>query len=65
MKGKRHTTTVEEHATGAGILVLVDALLLDGLLGGDVADCEQYGGGDALRQKRARRELALVPAAPG
>lgn len=42
--------------------MLVDAFLFDGLLGRDIADREQNGGGDALRQKWPRGELALVPA---
>ena len=32
------TATVEEHASCAGKLVLLKTLLLDGLLGSDVAD---------------------------
>ena len=56
-----HTSAVEDHATGAGKVMLVEALLLYHLLGGNVTYSEEDGGGDALGQQRTRCESSLVP----
>lgn len=40
--GKRVTAAVEGHSACAGEIVLVDADLLNGLLGHDIAGCEEY-----------------------
>ena len=59
----RRTAAVEGHAPRAGEVVLLDALLVDELLRGDVTDREQDRGGDRLREERPRREAGLVPGA--
>jgi hypothetical protein len=41
--------------------MLVDALPVDQLLRGNVADSEEDGRGDGLREEGPRREAGLVP----
>lgn len=55
------TTAVEGHAACAGPFVLLEAALIDELLGGDVTGREEDGGGDALREQRTSRESCLIP----
>lgn len=62
---ERLTSAVEGHARGAGELVLLDALLLDGLLGDDVARGEEDGGGDALGEQGPGGQAGLVPLMSG
>ena len=52
---------VEDHAASAGEVVVLDALLLDQLLGHGVASREEDAGGDGLSEDRARGQLGLVP----
>lgn len=56
-----HTAAVEGHASRAGEIVLLNALLVDQLLGCDVADRKQERRGHGLREERPRREPGLVP----
>jgi hypothetical protein len=42
--------------------MVLDALLLDELLGGDVAYCKQDRGCDGLGEERPRRQAGLIPA---
>lgn len=55
------TSTVEDHAAGPGQVVLLKALLVDGLLGNDVAGAEEDGGGDGLGEEGPLDQLGLVP----
>lgn len=55
------TTAVESHAACAGPFVLLEAALIDELLGSDVTGREEDGGGDALGEQRASREPCLIP----
>lgn len=55
------TTTVEGHAACAGPFVLLEAALIDELLGGDVTGREEDSSGDALGEQRASRESCLIP----
>ena len=52
---------VEDHAASASEVVVLDALLLDQLLGHGVASREEDAGGDGLGEDRARGQLGLVP----
>lgn len=56
-----HAAAVEDHATGTGEVVVLDALLLDQLLGHAVAGREEDACGDGLGKDRARGQLGLVP----
>lgn len=60
-QGGEHTASVQSHAAGAGELVALNALLLDDLLGDDIAGREEHRRGDALREQRPGRQFALVP----
>ena len=53
--------TVEDHATGTREVVVLEALLLDQLLGHGVASREEDAGGDRLGEDGARGQLGLVP----
>lgn len=55
------TSAVEDHAAGAGQVMLLQALLVDGLLGDDVAGAEEDGRGDDLGQQGPLDQLGLVP----
>lgn len=55
------TSAVEDHAAGAGQVMLLQALLVDGLLGDDVAGAEEDGRGDDLGQQGPLEQLGLVP----
>lgn len=55
------TSAIEDHATGAGQVMLLQALLIDGLLGDDVAGSEEDGRGDDLCQQGPTGQLGLVP----
>lgn len=55
------TSTVEDHATGPGRIVLLDALLLDGLLGDDITGAKEHSRCDHLGEQRPAVELGLVP----
>ena len=63
-QGKR-TSAVEDHAAGAGQVMLLQALLVDGLLGDDVAGAEEDGRGDDLCQQGPLGQLGLVPEGEG
>lgn len=54
-------SAIEDHAAGAGQVMLVQALLVDGLLGDDVAGAEEDGRGDDLGQQGPLDQLGLVP----
>ena len=56
-----HAAAVEDHAAGAGEVMVLEALLLDQLLGHGVASREEDAGGDRLGKDRARGQLGLVP----
>lgn len=60
--GSEDAAAVEGHTGGAGEIVTLDAIALNGLLGKRVASHEENGGGDGLGQERARGQLGLVPA---
>lgn len=55
------TTTVEGHAASAGDIVLLDALLIDGLLGDDIAGAEEDRRGDGLGEEGPGGQPGLVP----
>lgn len=55
------TTTVEGHTASAGKVVLLNALLFDGLLRNDVAGAKEDGGGDGLGEKGPCGQPGLVP----
>lgn len=52
---------VEDHAASTCEVMILDALLLDQLLGHGVASREEDAGGDRLGKDRARGQLGLVP----
>ena len=52
---------VEDHAASASEVVVLDALLLDQLLGHAITSREEDAGGDRLGEDRARGQLGLVP----
>ena len=56
-----HATAVEDHAAGAGEVMVLEALLLDQLLGHGVAGREEDASGDGLGEDWARGQLGLVP----
>lgn len=58
---KKLTAAVEGHAARPRRVVLLDALLVDGLLGDDVAGAEEHGGGDGLREEGPAGQPGLVP----
>lgn len=53
--------TVEDHAAGTREVVVLEALLLDQLLGHGVASREEDAGGNRLGKDWARGQLGLVP----
>lgn len=55
------TSAVEGHAAGSSEFVVLEAFLLDELLGHGITGCEEDGGGDALGEQWARGQLSLVP----
>lgn len=57
----RRTAAVEGHAACAGKIVVLGALLLDGLLGDNVTCGKEDAGGDALGEQWARGQASLVP----
>lgn len=59
------TSAVENHAAGAGEVMLLQALLVDGLLGDDVAGAEEDSRGDDLGQQGPLDQLSLVPGVKG
>ena len=56
-----HAAAVEDHAAGAGEVMVLEALLLDELLGHGVAGREEDARGDGLGEDWARGQLGLVP----
>lgn len=56
------TSTVQRHAARPGKIVLLDALLVNGLLGNDVAGAEEHAGGDSLGEEGPSGQSSLVPA---
>jgi hypothetical protein len=56
-----HAAAVEDHAAGTGEVVVLEALLLDELLGHGVAGREEDACGDGLGKDWARGQLGLVP----
>lgn len=56
-----HATAVEDHATGAAQVMVLEALLVDELLSHGVAGREEDACGDGLGKDRARGQLGLVP----
>jgi hypothetical protein len=59
--GAELTSAVEGHPAGPGKLMLLDALLLNELLGHDIANAKEYRCGHGLGEQRARRQPCLVP----
>jgi hypothetical protein len=59
--GTEDTATVEDHAASTREVVVLEALLLDQLLGHGIASREEDAGGDGLGKDRARGQLGLVP----
>lgn len=59
-----HTTAIKGHAPGSSNIVLLNTLLVDQLLCGDIADRKQDRSGDGLSKERARRKAGLVPKWP-
>lgn len=60
-RSERLTSAVEDHAASAGQVMLLQALLVHGLLGDDVAGAEEDGRGDDLGQQGPLDQLGLVP----
>lgn len=56
------TAAVEGHAAGTGQVMLLDASLLNELLGSDVAGREEHGRRHALSEQRTGGKSAIVPA---
>jgi hypothetical protein len=56
-----HATAVEDHAAGAGQVMVLEALLFDELLGHGVTGREEDACGDGLGEDWARGQLGLVP----
>lgn len=58
---RRRTSAIEGHASRANKVMLLDAPLLDQLLGGEVAYCKQDRGCHRLCEEWPRREAGLIP----
>ena len=61
MGGLLRTAAVQGHAGRPDAIVALPGLLLDELLRGHVAGCEEDGGRDALCEQWAGRQLGPVP----
>lgn len=55
------TSTVERHTACSSDIVVLQALLLDELLSGEITSCKENGSRHALREQRTGCEPSIVP----
>lgn len=60
-QGSVLTSTIERHAASASKIMALPSSLLNGLLGGDIASCEEHSSRHARDKERTSSKSGIVP----
>lgn len=60
-KSEKLTSTVERHTACSSHIVVLQALLLDQLLSGEITSCKEHRSRHALSEQRTGCEPSIVP----